>query len=139
MLVCQSCWEVYRYIVSEGSILSHCPNAKCFGNELDDMDEAIIPTIKLLHEKGYYTENRSLCNFFSHGTALTPTCFIVFRERYDVGDLPVLPAGFSLEEHAEWIGLRKQYNASDQIELHDQILKTALDLLHWAKGLDPIK
>ncbi len=97
MLVCKACWDVYDYTVGEGTILDHCPKMKCMGNELDDIDEAILPTIMVLQQKGYFAEHCSSCHFYDFGTALTPTCFIVFDEQVKPEDFPEAPQGFKCQ------------------------------------------
>jgi hypothetical protein len=136
MLVCKACWDVYDNVVAENTVLDICPKPKCMGNKLDDIDEAFLPTIMTLHLKGYFAEHCSSCHFYDFGTALTPTCFIVFGEQVRLLELPEAPQGFNYESFGDGkITMRKTYKAASQLDLHEEILSTSLDLLRWARSI----
>ena len=136
MLVCKACWDVFNYTNGNGNELEYCPKSKCMHNELDDICEVIIPTIKVLQKKGYFTGNCSACHFYYFGTALTPTCYIVFDEQIELADLPTLPPNFKYDaDRQDAITMRKYYSATSELDLHEEILETGIVLLRWARSL----
>jgi hypothetical protein len=136
MLVCKACWDVFNYTMGDAAIMDHCPKPKCMNNELDDIDEAILPTMMVLQKKGYFADNSSSCHFYDFGTALTPTCFIVFDEQVRLIDLPKPPEGFKYEAFGDdRVCMRKIYKAESQFDLHEEILSTSIDLLRWARSI----
>jgi hypothetical protein len=107
------------------------------GNELEHIDGVILPTIMVLHQKGYFADHCSSCHFYDFGTALTPTCFIVFDEQVKRTDLPEAPQGFNYEVFDDdRISMRKKYVAASRLDLHEQILSTGLDLLRWSQSIE---
>jgi hypothetical protein len=141
MLVCLTCWEVFDSDAMNRAIGMplFCPKKSCCGQDVVDLDECMIPIIKVLNEKGYYT--RFCCS--GHSWANIPTSdfyadtHIVFDEPVTRKDLHNLPAGFVMKAGVGNVGvtIRKEYHIADTMELHIAILKTAIDLTKWAKGL----
>jgi hypothetical protein len=90
----------------------------------------------VLHQKGYFAEHCSSCHFFDFGTALTPSCFLVFDEQVRPEDFPQAPQGFNYEAFgSDRITMRKTYKAVSQLDLHEEILSTSIDLLRWARAI----
>ena len=87
--LCLDCGEVYdsRYLNTNELFEDiWCPKTTCCST-LIEIDELLIPTIKLLNDKGYMT--KFCCS--GHYTGQHPRSYITFYEGIDV---PSVPNGF---------------------------------------------
>ena len=141
MLVCLTCWEVYDSDVMNrvGSEQLWCPKRSC-SQELVDLDECLIPVIKELNEKGYFTVSCCSGHFYynQYSSGFYADTHIQFDDSVRREDLRDLPPGFNIEADKGHVGttIRKKYDIEDPMELHIEILKTAIDLTKWARGLE---
>jgi hypothetical protein len=136
MLLCDTCWEVYKGYIGILEDGQPCPKEHCLGH-LQDMDELIIPVVKILNEKGYWTEF-SCSGHFHSGEEARP--YIMFEEEVKEKEIRSLPAGFTVEKgNNGQVVIRKHIRASTEAEMQRKVLKTAADLLEWAEKLKPIE
>ena len=140
MLVCLTCWEVL-----DSNVLNRanddslwCPKKNC-AQEVVDIDECIILVIQELNEKGYMTVACCSGHFWDGlpESSFPPYTYILFDESVEPVDLPNLPDGFKIELNRGGAGfsIRKKYDIEDPMGLHIAILKTAIELTTWARGL----
>ena len=90
--LCLDCGEVYNSFglnINELFDEIWCPKTNCCGT-LIEVDELLIPTIKILNNKGYIT--KFCCS--GHYTGQHPRAYITFYEGIDV---PSIPNGFKKE------------------------------------------
>ncbi len=143
--LCLSCFEEY-----DGDLLKleysdgyrhRCPNKKCGDINLVEIDDLILPVIKLLNIKGYYTEYTCSAHSYENNT----NTYIAFDEEC-VPD--VIPKGFFIEDdkyyeenyHCSRTGnnmcIRKWYDEElNKYELHKEICKTMINLMKWVEKL----
>lgn len=124
--LCLHCGEIYDELLlntSNEDIL--CPKANC-RNILIEVDELILPTIKILNTKGYSTEY--CCS--GHYCDEDPRCNIVFSEGIDI---PNVPVGFKKIKRGDFTHLKSLYSSSKQ-SYRDfyEICDNAKRLLKWA-------
>jgi hypothetical protein len=134
MLTCTTCWELYRS--SSGTILDgySCPKRDCQGH-VADIDELLLPAIVLLNEKGYMTKN-CCSGHFHAGTS--DSAYIQFEETVEQEDLPVLPKGFKFDTgNQNLVCIRRELRAKDQFDLHRKAVESSIDVLEWARTIEP--
>lgn len=115
-----------------------CPVKDC-GGTVNEVDEAIIPALRVLNKKGYKTEFSCAGHFHEE----CPNTYIKFKEDYsEFIKLP--PEGFELEKAINNTGefvsaIRRRHITSnkkeDQIYIMDSILYGIGQLNNWAKLL----
>ena len=148
--LCMSCFEEYKrdgLKLNEDSYESPCPKSNCYGVvvEIDDM---ILPIIKLLNQKGYIST--FCCSNHSYEAGNKSNTYISFESECVPN---TVPNGFYIEDK-KWyeenhpnfvyttdkdICIRKYYDDElDEFELHVEICKTMVDLMEWAEELDDI-
>ena len=141
MLVCLSCWEVFEKDIMNPTYAGQmwCPKKSCGGVVVVDIDECLIPVIKLLNQKGYFTEYCCSGHFWDSNpeSGFYGGAYISFDECVQLEDIINLPAGFTAEviESKKVVVIRKKYEPADLADLHIAILKAAIDLTAWAEGL----
>jgi hypothetical protein len=141
MLVCLNCWEVLDYKVMNREFTKPlwCPKKNCGGGEVVDIDECLIPAIKDLNEKGYFTDYCCSGHYweFMPDSEFHGGTYIRFSDDVQRIDLPKLPPGFIMdaEEGNGGVTIRKPIKSADPASFHIAILKTAIDVTKWAKGL----
>lgn len=145
--ICLSC---YNEFYKDGLNLSQsdgynykCPLTSCGDLNVVEIDDMILPIIKILNEKGYITEY--CCS--GHSYEDNTNTYIAFN----IETIPkVLPKGFILEgeqyyKDNNWtflgdinnmICMRKWYKDIPKSKLHNAILQTHLDLMEWVEGLE---
>ena len=99
--MCLDCYEIYNkedIRTNEFCDYVGCPKTNCVG-QLIEIDELMIPTIKILNQKGYYT--KFCCSGHYYGQH--PNGYIMFEENIDV---PNLPIGWNKEEFNNCITIR---------------------------------
>lgn len=129
--LCLDCGEVYDSCnLNINELLEEvwCPKTNCCGT-LIEIDELLIPTIKLLNDKGYYTE--FCCS--GHYTGQHPRAYIKFREGIDI---PTIPKGFTKEIHNDCV-LIESITPLRKPTFKDfyAICDNAKILLKWANSL----
>lgn len=145
--MCLSCHEEYK---KENLNLGkedtcRCPKVKC-GGKIIELDDMILPVIKLLNIKGY--QSAYCCS--GHSYEKICDTYISFES----DSIPsYLPSGFELEDEDcykahGWrfedklgtdIGIRKYHGENlNEYDLHKDICKTMMDLVDWAKELPNI-
>lgn len=148
--LCLGCFEEYKQEsikLNESSKYDYntiCPKANCYGDVVE-IDDLLLPVIKLLNQKGYITT--FCCSGHSYEAGYCNT-YISFDNEY----LPnIIPKGFIVEdkqwykenypkcydENKEDICIRKYYGKDlNEYELHKEICKTAIGLMKWAEKLE---
>ena len=137
--LCLSCFNEY-----DGSLLKlensedyyyRCPNKKCGDMNLIEVDDLILPIIKLLNIKGYKTIYCCSAHAYENENHCVNT-YIAFDDEF----VPeIIPKGFKLENEEEpniSTCIRKCYKEGlSEYELHKQICKTMIDLMKWIEKL----
>ena len=127
--LCTDCGEVYdSSSFGENTLYLICPKSNCYGT-LIEIDELLIPTIKLLNNKGYTT--RYCCSV--HYASQHPNSYIMFE---DWVDIPSVPKGFKKEDDGTYITIRS--NLPSREPTYDDfksICDNAKTLLDWAISL----
>lgn len=130
--LCLSCGEIYssEYLrIDEYADFAFCPKSNCIG-KIVEVDELLLPTIKILNEKGYTT--KYCCS--GHWSGQLPNGYIMFDEGIDV---PNLPKGFIREVSGiDSITIRSDM-ARRKPTLNDfkKICDNAKVLVDWADNL----
>ena len=149
--MCLDCYEEYNkdnIKISEDSYESPCPKANCYGSVVE-IDDLILPVIKLLNQKGYITTY--CCSSHSYDAFSNPNTYISFyRDCFPES----LPKGFYAEDDKwyeefypkysnkdkEDICIRKYYDDKlNEFELHKEICKTMIELMKWVEKLEKIE
>ena len=132
--MCLDCYEIYDKDKIEGDKLSYynfCPKTSCNG-QLIEIDELMIPTIKVLNEKGYCT--KFCCSGHYYGQ--TPNGYIMFEEGIDI---PNLPKGWDKEECNGCVTIRSTMldgaGIRPTIKDFKKICDNAKILIDWANKL----
>jgi hypothetical protein len=147
--LCLSCYEEYS---QEGLNLQiqdgwnyMCPKIGCCGYVVE-IDDLLLPVIKLLNQKGYITN--TCCSGHSYQDGYCNT-YITF---YDDCLPENLPKDFILEDDEYYKNnygnhkklenitcIRKYYDKKlNEKQLHMEICKTMIDLMKWAMKLEDI-
>lgn len=129
--LCLDCGDVYdssRININELFEYVYCPKTNCDGM-LIEVDELLIPTIKVLNQKGYIT--KYCCS--GHYDGQHSNSYIMFDDGIT---LPSLPKGFTMEEHDGRTVIRsarpfRQPTFGDFYKICDD----AKTLLKWADKL----
>ena len=129
--LCLDCGEVYNSSnLNINELLEEvwCPKSNCCGT-LVEIDELLIPTIKLLNDKGYYTQ--FCCS--GHYTGQHSRTYITFDEGIDV---PYVPNGFKKETYNNHV-LIESNTPLRKPTFKDfyRICDNAKTLLKWANSL----
>ena len=129
--LCLYCGEVYD---SSGLNINElvediwCPKTNCYGT-LVEIDELLIPTIKILNDKGYFT--KFCCS--GHYTGQHPRAYIVFQEGIDI---PFVPSGFKKEFFNNCISIESiTHLRKPTFKDFYKICDNAKTLLKWANKL----
>lgn len=135
MLLCLYCGETYDKDSVDFNIhkdWNYCPKTGCDGY-LVDIDEELIPHIKLLNSKGYAT--KYCCQ--GHVYNSVPHLYIMFEFEYDFEIEP--PKGFtdSINDYNE---IRKSCiefitSKKDEYSKSKDLSKARIDLLKWIQKL----
>jgi hypothetical protein len=132
--MCLSCYEIYdRDLIktSEFDDYNFCPKSNCIG-EVVEIDELLIPTIKILNQKGYYT--KFCCSGHYYGQH--PNGYISFEEGIDI---PFLPKGFKKEVFNNCVTIRStikdKIGKRPSIKDFKTICNNAKILVEWAISL----
>ena len=116
-----------------------CPSVDCGDIQVVEIDDMILPLIKILNEKGYMTTYT--CS--GHSYEKDTNTYIAF----DIETVPKsIPKGFIMEDEEyykqnNWtflnnkICFRKWYRNIDKKDIPKELLKTMLDLIEWVEEL----
>ena len=131
MYMCLDCYEIYdRHLIKPNPYddYTFCPKSNCIGNIIE-VDELLIPTIRILNQKGYYT--KACCSGHYYGQHSNG--YIMFEEDIDI---PSLPCGWTKEIFANHVTIRssRKYN-KPTIKNFKQICDNAKILVDWALSL----
>lgn len=135
MYMCLNCGEVYDKdtvkINEYADFYDYCPKSNCLG-EVVDIDELLIPTIKILNQKGY-------CTIFccsGHYYGQHPNGYISFEKGVDI---PYLPKGFEKEIYNDCVTIRStiKHKIGNKPNIKDfkKICDNAKILVDWAISL----
>ena len=141
MLVCLNCWEVYEYtaLKDEMGYGMPCPKKGCDG-AVEDIDECILPAIRLLNEKGYYTTYCCSGHYWDNEGSGYSYPYISFIPEIEVDVFKNIPDGFVIDHDASTgVVLRLYLRHQDTVKLHMEILKAAVRLIKWAKKLPALE
>ena len=103
-----------------------CPKSSCEGDVVE-VDELIILPIKLLNEKGYFTEFCCSGHYFK----AIPNTYIKFQENYRFKTLPK-----NFVQDGEYTIRRNYERDLGDSDLHNQRIDSIHNLLDWAESLD---
>ena len=140
MIVCLSCWEVFdREVLRSGmSGEMWCPKRSC-NQEVADIDECLIPAIRALNEKGYYTVSCCSGHFWDNDRIGCTNQYVLFQESVKESDLGKLPDGFATETNdTGMLTIRRRFQNNEPSGLHMEILKSSVILTEWARKLPDI-
>lgn len=98
--------------------------------ELNGIDEDLIPVLTELNEKGYYTN--SCCSGHLEGIEKHKSwqIYLSFEDDYDLKDIPLKKNKKGCIYSLEYDGKKKSVE-----EINEERLKVIEKLLEWAKGL----
>lgn len=130
---CLECGEVYDVGSSfdKSGNIEFCPKASCYG-EIIEVDDLMLPTIKILNEKGYYTRYCCSGHYTQNGG---DNCYIMFEDEVKFSSLP---KGFKYDKGAIKNTIRRNFKSEDY-ELFKEINLCANELLEWAIGLEEVE
>lgn len=126
--LCMECGEIYdSENINKKMFLEDvpCPKSSCYGY-LVEIDELLLPTIKILNEKGYFT--KFCCS--GHYSSQNPRCYIMFDEGIC---LPYIPNGFKENVISNCVCIES--GTLSDVFYYDDFLKicdNAKLLLEWA-------
>lgn len=126
--MCNSCYHVLKYSTK------HKKCKKC-GSLLFEIDEIMIPIIKILNEKGYKTEY--CCSSHTYGSSNSQNMYIKFSDNMQKIKLCNLPFMFNWDTKTSENILRmknKYWNKSEP-ERTINVYKGAIQLIQWATNL----
>ena len=129
--LCLECGEIYDSDwLNNNELFEYIqwPKTNCVGT-LIEVDELLLPTIKILNEKGYST--KFCCS--GHYESQHPNGYIAFE---DWVDLPYIPDGFKADEDYDHIVIRSTLPyTTPTLEDFKTICDNAKTLLDWAISL----
>ena len=126
--MCLNCYEIYNkedIKINDFCDYVGCPKTSCVG-QLIEIDELMIPTIKILNQKGYIT--KFCCSGHYYGQHSNG--YIMFEEGVDI---PKLPSGWTKETHGNYITIRssRKYR-KPSLRDFKKICDNAKMLVDWA-------
>lgn len=132
--MCMNCYEVYDKDKIKADYCYDniwCPKSNCVGN-LIEIDELMIPTIKILNQKGYFT--RFCCS--GHYYDQHPNGYIMFEEGIEI---PNIPKDWNKEMHNDCVIIRSTIpdgsGKRPTIKDFKKICDNAKILVDWANKL----
>ena len=148
--LCLSCYEEYAReflnLELQDGYEYFCTKATC-GGSVVEIDDLLLPIIKLLNLKGYTSTYCCSGHSYEANNGGVDTYISFYRECFP----DIIPEGFVAEDD-EWyeknypkfnrkdspdICIRKNYDEDlGEYELHQEICKTMITLLDWAKELE---
>lgn len=130
MYICLDCYEIFeKDSIKNDFYLDDifCPKSNCMGR-LVEIDELMIPTIKILNQKGYFT--KFCCS--GHYYDQHPNGYITFEE--DI-ELPNLPKRWNKVQSGKCITIRSEVSknySKPNIKDFKKICDAAKTLVDWA-------
>lgn len=139
--MCMECYEIY-----DGQ-MQMCPKANCAG-EIVEIDELMIPTIKMLNEKGYMTEFCCSGHTYDNGCNTYVCLSSLMSEVLDNEDYgkikQMLPSSWEMEiDNYGRINfnhmIKKDFKHRFYVETYEDILDANLDFLHFVQQLPELE
>ena len=118
--ICSKCFKIYK----EGAN-KECGVGGCRG-EIVQIDELLLPTIKVLNKKGYKTE--SCCS--GHFDNLDDRCYIKFADEININNLTI--EGYEVGSNNV---IEKWFYYEDKESINIYLIYNAIFLLKWAIDL----
>lgn len=139
--MCMGCYEVYD------RDLGYCPKTHCSCGVVE-IDELMIPTIKILNEKGYMTE--FCCSGHVHDNGCTSyVCLYDFIteifEEEDINNIKeMLPESWEMEiDELNRIHffhrIKKDWEDKFSVKTYEDILEANLEFLHFVQQLPELE
>lgn len=130
--MCNSCYHVVKYS-------SKHKNCKKCGNLLFEIDEIMIPVIRILNKKGYKTEY--CCSSHAYGSSNSQNMYIKFSDDIQNIKLFNLPFMFSwdIETFGNILRMKDKYWNKNEPERTINVYKGAIQLIEWANSLSYLK
>lgn len=135
--MCMGCYEVYD------RDLGYCPKPACYCDVVE-IDELMVPAIKMLNEKGFATTNCCSGHIYDNGCNIYISFHKFLTEYYAIDEIKEmfkdLPESWDLEfnsngsftlQHMMDYTLREK----DDIALYEEIVSVNLELLKFVKEL----
>ena len=127
--MCLKCFEVYdKEKVIADQNFNICPKSNCVG-QLIEVDELMLPTIKILNQKGYYT--KYCCS--GHYYHQIVDGYIMFSNGINI---PFIPNGFHKEIYNDNVVIRNDIISKPGkrpgINDFKKICDNAKTLVDWA-------
>lgn len=135
--MCMGCYEIYN------GDLGMCPKANCEG-EVVEIDELMVPAIRLLNEKGYMTEFCCGGHIYDNGCTsyvLLDSLMSEILEDEDIAKIrELLPESWEIEfdSMGRWNFrhcIEKDYAHQFYVETYEDILEANVDFLHFVQQL----
>ena len=135
--MCMGCYEVYD------RDLGYCPKPSCYCDVVE-IDELMLPTIKMLNEKGFFTTNCCSGHIYDNGCNIYISFHPFLLEDFSEDEIKDmfknLPSewqltfnkngGFAVEHMMDYT-LREK----DNVALYEEIVSVNLSLLKFVKEL----
>jgi len=131
-ILCLHCYEIYekeRINFDNYLEFNFCPNVNCDG-AIIEVDEMILPTIKLLNQKGYMTE---YCCSGHYGRDISSIYIKFYEECFEDIINSDLPEEFEIES-----GSTIRYSPNEELGSYAKftyIMMKNIELLRWAMEL----
>lgn len=136
--MCMGCYEVYD------RPLGYCPKPSCYCDVVE-IDELILPTIKILNEKGFCTTNCCSGHVYDNGcniyVAFNSFLMDIFNKDEINEMFKDLPTGWSLSFNDNDGGFTVQHmmdytlRERNDIALYEEIVTANLSLLKFVQTL----
>lgn len=135
--MCMGCYEIYN------GDLGMCPKANCEG-EVVEIDELMVPAIRLLNEKGYMTEFCCSGHVYDNGCTsyvLLDSLMSEILEDEDIAKIrELLPESWEIEfdSMGRWNFrhcIEKDYVHQFYVTTYEDILEANIDFLHFVQQL----
>ena len=135
--MCMGCYEIYN------GDLGMCPKASCEG-EVVEIDELMVPAIRLLNEKGYMTEFCCSGHVYDDGCTAYVCLDQLMSEIFEDEDIEqmkkILPETWEIEiDSFDRLNFRhvlnKDYEHEFYVDTYEDILKANSDFLHFVQQL----
>jgi hypothetical protein len=131
--LCMGCYEVYD------RDLGRCPKRDCDA-QVVEIDELMLPTIKILNEKGYITDFCCSGHIYDNGGGayiLFDELLTEFLEEKEINYLKNnLPKGWTFEiESLDRICFRYRVNNNNVLATYEEIFQANLSMLRFVEEL----
>ena len=135
--MCMGCYEIYN------EDLGVCPKANCAGTVVE-IDELMLPAIRLLNQKGYLTAFCCSGHVYDNGcdahVILESLMLDIFEDEAIIKIKELLPVSWTME--IDKLGrmnfrhqLQKDWDLEFYVNTYEDILEANLDFLHFVQQL----